>query len=366
MILKFNKVEAVDSESRFVLKRTNLGSKELLNRKFAVNNQIFFYEKKRLAENKEVFSNTPYQTCHIFKDKYIGWDYTEIHEARAHADNQNRILIPFHQRSITEWEKLDWDSAETSFMNLATQGIQIVPYPIPYKANVTDWEAQKEIAKKKILPSQEIMLVLSTRHNEDTFQEFIRGEIKKSNLIGIQLYPSITPVDFLNLSRLRAINSSLKPNDICSLFVGFNAHRRIVKFDSVSSAFAYASFGIDVFSPYQMSQAMMKAMLQSNKAKAEEMLGWLYDKTQGGYSTNPDQEAWHGVGLIDLLKSKVTIDEELNKYQAIIWYSTLFEQQDFDELNGKILAKDDIMDFIKNEKSKWAVFWDKYGSTAVI
>lgn len=364
MILKFTKVETVDRESRFVLKRTTLGNRDLLNRKHAVTNQIFSYERQRIKEGKGIFPDALYQTYHIFKDKNIGWDYIEIDEARAHADNHNRILIPFEQRNQKQWRKLHWDEAETSFLRVANQGMQIVPYPLPLDADINDWEKYKLNAEKKLLPSQEIIPIISSRHNEETFQDFINLEIKKSKLIGIHLYPDIKPLDLVNLSRLRAINSRLKPNDVCALFVGFNAMRRLPKLDSVNSSFVFSTFGIDIFSPYQMSQAQMKAMLK-NEEKLKEYLEQFYDTTQGGYSTNPDQQAWHEIGLIDLLTSKVPIAEALGKYQAIIWYSTLFEQEDFKLLNSKILAKENIVDYILNEKSKWAISWQRYGSSAI-
>ena len=61
MILNFTKVEAVDRESRFVLKRTNLGDRQILNRKHAVTNQIYSYERQRINEGKGVFPNALYQ-----------------------------------------------------------------------------------------------------------------------------------------------------------------------------------------------------------------------------------------------------------------------------------------------------------------
>lgn len=364
MILDYTKVEVVDRESRFLLKRTNLGNRQILNRKHAVTNQIYSYERQRIEEGKGVFPNTFYQTYHIFFEKNIGFDLTDTHIARAYADNQNRILISFQQRNLKQWIKLDWDEAETSFIAMANQRLQIIPYPLPVNANVDDWIAHKGNAIKKILPSQDIMPVLSSRHNEDTFQDVAQHEIKESKLVGIHLYPDIKPIDFANLSRLRAINANLKPNDVCALFVGFNAMRRLAKLDSVNSSFAYSTFGIDIFSPYQMSQAQMKAMLR-DKEKLKEYLEQFYDITQGGYSTNPDQQAWYEEGLIDLLKSKVTIDEALGKFQAIIWYSTWFEQQDFDTLNSKLLSKENIIEYITNSKSKWATFWSRYGANAV-
>lgn len=364
MILKYSKVEIVDRDSRFVLKRTALGDKLLMNRKHAVTNQIYSYERERIKANKGVFPNCLYQTYHIFHSINVGWDCTDVLLAKAHAENHNRLFIPFQQRNAKQWSKLDWDESETSFISLANLGLQIVPYPIPKDADIEDWEFHKTEARKRILPSQDIMPILTSRHNEDSFQDFINYEIKKSKLIGIHLYPKIEPKDTVNLSRLRAINSRLNPNDVCALFVGFNAPRRIVKFDSVNSSFAYSSFGIDIFSPQQLSPSQMKAMLK-NEEKLKEYVQQFYDITQGGYSSNPDQKVWHEFGLIDLLNSTVTVDEALNKFQTVIWFSTLFEQKDFDELNSKILAKENIIDYITDGRSKWATFWHKYGSTAI-
>lgn len=363
MILKFTKVELVNTESRFVLKRTSIGDTTLMNRKNAVTNQIYSYERERLKEGKSVFPDASYQTHHIFFEN-IGWDYSELEGARSHADANNRILIPFEQRNQTLWERLSWNTAESSFLAIANKGLQVVPYPIPIRATLEEWQTRKKTAMEKLLPSQEIMPLLSSMHNEETFQDIIAEEIKKSKLIGIHLYKLINPIEIVNLSRLRAINSKLKPNDLCALFVGFNAPRRLPKLDSVNSAFAYSTFGIDIFSPNQLSPSQMKAMLRDQK-KLQEQLTWLYDSTQGGYSTNQDQEAWHEIGLIDLLLNKVPVAEALNKWQTIIWFSTKMEQDDFILLNGKLLSGINLVEYIRNEKSKWCVFWDRYGATAI-
>lgn len=365
MILKNTKVELVDKASRFVLKRTLLGETELMNRKHAVTNQIFSYERKRLKEDKGLFPNASYQTHHIFHDKRFGWDYSELEMARSHADKSKRLFIPFEQRNYKQWKALTWGEAETSFINLANRGLQVVPYPLPLSATLEEWEWRKGIVMKKKLPSQEIMPVLSSRHNEDSFHEIIKAEIIESKLIGIHLYGLKKAKEVVNLSRLRAINSGLKENQNCALFVGFNFPRKLPrKFENVNSSFVYSTFGIDVFSPNQMSPAQMKAMLQ-NKEKLTELSSWLYDPTQGGYSTNPDQEAWHGFGLVNTLTHMVPVAEMLNKFQTIIWFSIKLEQDDFDILNEKILSKSDIVKYIKDGKSKWATFWDKFGSEAI-
>jgi hypothetical protein len=360
MIIRGTTIELVDEDTRFVLKRTLLGEREVVNRKLAITNQLYHYERQRIIEGKDVFPNAPYQTHHIFFDKKNGWDYSELREARSHADKQQRLLLPFEVRNLKQWQALTWDEAETSFVNLANQGLQIVPYPIPKTATeINEWLERSALAEKKLLPSQHLMPVLTSRHNEEFFQDLMEAEITKSHFIGVHIYDPANPIELVNMSRLRAINSRQKIGGTCALLAAFNADKSFQDLDDINSAFALSTFGFDIFSPVQLSPRQMEAIKKQGKLGEQKM----YDPTQGGYSTNADQQAWHDVGLIDTMAENVPIAEALNRYQAVIWFSTKFEQDDFVMLNDQLISKEDVAKFIRDEKSKWAVFWSRYGSS---
>ena len=358
MSIDFTKVELIDAKTRFVLKRTVIGSRQVFNRKHAVTNQIFAYERKRMEKEKELFPNAVYQTHHIFSDKKTGWDYSSLSEASSHAETQNRVFIPFKQRNKKQWV-FSWDEAESSAQNLATKGMQVIEYPIPLTATLEDWKKYKERIKKKLLPSQDLMPLLNILTNEQGFKDIIKYEISESKFIGIHLYELANALEILNLSRLRIANLSVKEGNLCALIIGFNAPRKLAKkFESINSSFVYSMFGFDIFSQEQMSPAQMKAML-NDKDKIQNVF-WFYDSTQGNYSTNPEQEIWHGTGLIEFITNKVPVADALNEYQVLIWFSLKFEQDDLNILNDLLLQKADVYDYIRNNKPKWYGFWDKY------
>ena len=70
MKIKEVKVELVDEDSRFVIKRIITDKGEFFNRRLAVSNGIYSCERKRLNHGKSVF-NSPFQTFHI------NWDNKE-------------------------------------------------------------------------------------------------------------------------------------------------------------------------------------------------------------------------------------------------------------------------------------------------
>lgn len=75
-------------------------------------------------------------------------------------------------------------------------------------------------------------------------------------------------------------------------------------------------------------------------------------------------------GVAPLLQHKMSLKQEAQLASKTKKQSG---QGDPDEVesylylyDGKILfEKNAVIDYIKNEKSKWAVFWDRYGTNAI-
>lgn len=106
MILKNVKVECVDPQTGLVLKRITTSENSYLNRKLAVNNSIMNSEVSRITAKKSVFPS-PAQVYHIrYDDKLHYWVTKGISAAKEHANKQNRLFLPFEQRSEGMWDAL--------------------------------------------------------------------------------------------------------------------------------------------------------------------------------------------------------------------------------------------------------------------
>jgi hypothetical protein len=169
---------------------------------------------------------------------------------------------------------------------------------------------------------------------------------------------------------IKARNQMLQTGDEAPLLIGLNYEKVLRNFSCVSGNFAYSCFGFDVFSCRQLNMENMptdviKSMLSK---EIEEIM--KYDRTLGGFNHSAEQEFWDGTNITRAFLENVDVTQGLTAYQTIQWANHRGQQQDFDLLNEHILAtandENALLNFINNDKEKWAVFWKtKMPQTAV-
>lgn len=224
MKIKETKVVAVDLKSGFVLKQTITDSGEFLNRKLAVPNTIYVCEKQRAKLNKPLM-NLPFQTHHLKWDKSNEeWELTGLKKAKKHAEQNNRIFIPFNQRNQQQWESLSWNESLEDITDLLRK-TEVIPFSIPPTASLEEWISYKEEASKKLSEKQILMPVISSKHDVRHFPDILAYEIKLSKLLGISCFELIDSIELLNLNFVKSISSRLKVGDSCALIAYFKYAR---------------------------------------------------------------------------------------------------------------------------------------------
>lgn len=355
MIIKKINVEAVDPETRFVLKRIQTTDWESLNRKMAVTNQLHKYETQRRQYGKNPF-NSQIQTYHIRWDKKGFWDFGNIDVAKTDAQKNNRIFVAQRQMNWDLWKKLTTQQAFNQYEELTNKGLPIPSINIPLKNDLTACKKIIEDAKSILNGNQKIMAIASSRHDFTYFPEVIDYLLNEIDFVGIQGYGLTHPEEITNLSALRKSNATKKAGDTAPLIFGFNFDRHLRKYGYVSSSFAYACFGIDIFSERQyfindMTPEQIKQMMERTPEDFR-----FYDSSQGGFNRGEEQEGWHEFNLTRETMAMISVEEGLNGYQTIVWTNAIKQQNDLSMLNGKLLQKMSIPEATK-EKSKWAVFY---------
>ena len=205
--------------------------------------------------------------------------------------------------------------------------------------------------------TQKAVPIISSRHDFAEFPEIIKCAISELSFLGLNLYSLSESKEFLNLSALRKANSEFKKDDEAPLIFGFNHPRHLKNYSYVNSSFAYSCFGIDVFSErqYFLKNMSEKAISEMMKKSPDQYM--LYDVSQGGFNRAKEQVGWHGVDLTNISLMGISVEEGLTAYQSLIWINSLRQQTDLSILNGKLMNRESIINYIENEKSKWASFY---------
>ncbi len=356
MQIKEVKVELVDDKSKLVLKRIITDEGEFFNRKLSIPNTIYSCERKRKNYGKSGFG-FKFQTHHLRWDsREEEWEFKGLKKARQHAEENNRIFLPYKQRNNKQWENLKWEEAEEDFSEFLIK-TKIVPYPIPQTANLEDWKNRKKEALKKLKDGQILMPIFSSKHNVKDFAKLIKYELKSSLILGICCYQLKGVIETSNFSYLKSINSNFKVGDKCSLIACFDYPRILTAHSYVAGSFGYCCFAGDIFSekahfPVGMSKEAIEKML--NK-KPEEFL--FYDPKQKRFNKSVPQKEWYGQDLTINTMKNVSVDEGLEGYQVIKCVSHILQQKDLDLINDILISKKPLIQTIKNYAG-WNVFWD--------
>jgi hypothetical protein len=345
-------VAKIDANNGLILKTIHTDRGIFNSRVIAVNNTFYNAEKGRLLFSKPGLS-TKIQTKHVHFDKRRRiWRFPLLHdtfeEAQQHAEDQDRLFIPYLQLTEEQWDKLDWRQAENLFLKLARRGVPFVPFPVPLNADLASWIKRQEKALKLLNKSQELLPVFCVYHDVEKFIPLLAGIFSERKAVGIHYFDLMDANVQANLNALYELTYKLPVNSEVPLVVCFCPRRYIKSFSSASSAFLLSLFGIDVISYYVLKPEQV-AILEE---RAPERYA-SYDSLQGGYSDSENQVDWYGRELTRYQLRAISADEGLAPYMVNLWADYLKEAQDLDILNSRIL-NDNSADFI-NTKSRWAV-----------
>lgn len=351
------KIESVDRESRFIVKRISGIGWECFNRKMAVTNQLGNYENLRKPYGRPAF-NSQFHTYHIrWSGRGRYWDMDDIDVAKTKAQDNNRIFVAQRQMNWKLWQELTLQQAFNQYEELVNKGLSIPTMNIPLRTTLAQFKDIIRDGESVLSGNQKFMPILSSRHDFGVFPEVIEDAIHQLQFLGINTYGLTEADEFVNLTAMRRANALLKENDDCPIIFALNHHRHMNKYSFVNSAFAFACFGADVFSERQfflknLPPAMIEEMM---KRTPEEFM--FYDSIQGGFNKGEDQEGWYETNLTRAVLNQIPVEEGLNGYQSIVWNNALKQQSDLSALTQKVLDKSNVEQFIMNEKSKWATFY---------
>jgi hypothetical protein len=358
MEIKDVKIEIVDEESRLVLKRIITDKDQCFNRKIAVSNSLFSCEKSRGTYGKAMF-DSPFQTHHIrWAKNEKEWDFLGLNSAIEHSRKNNRFFIPHKQRNENQWDSLKLAEADKDFIEFQSKvSAGAIPYPLPIDCTLEEWKQKKGELLALLNPMQQLMAVLSSKHNAEHFPEIVKYELNNSNLMGICSYEFIDVKEKVNLAMLRAINSNKTAGEHCALIVYFDYPRMLSRHSHVAGSFAYGCFSGDIFSEraYFIKNMSGKAIAEMMNKKPEDY--YFYDPKQKGFNKSMPQREWYGSDLTRNFLQEISVNEGLNGHQAIRWINNHLQQKEFDFLNQKLLQKEKIVPIIR-DYSRWSLFWD--------
>ncbi len=354
MTIEEVKVEAVDENSRFVLKKIKTDVGEFYNRRVAISNFMFNCEQDKMLYNRPIF-NAPVQTHHINWDFLSnGWDYNGLTTAKEHAEKNNRVFLIYHQRSDKQMNELKLKDSVRDF-NDVLDSVNDVPFQLPLEMSLDKWKEVKGKLMSCLKPNQNLVPIISSRHNTASFPLIVKEEIGKSKVIGINSYEISTPVEITNLSFLTAINSKIKINQETSLFINFGYSRIIRRLSSIAGSFAFSCFAGDILSeraynPKTMSRDVIKHMMNRKPTEYS-----YYDEIEKKFNKSLPQMEWYGADLTKETMGKVSVAEGLNGYQVIKCVSHFLQQRDLDLINSLIISKSNLFETMKNYTG-WNVF----------
>ncbi|MGA2130125.1 MAG: hypothetical protein ABSG05_00720 [Candidatus Pacearchaeota archaeon] len=349
--------EAVDKDSRLVLKRIKTSEGDFSNRKLAITNFMYNCERDRMKYGQPLF-NGIFQTCHIRFDRILNdWDYLGLENSKKHAQKNNRIFLPYKQRNEEQLSQMKWENSVSDF-NTMVGKVDNVPFVLPLYATLNDWKKYRANAISILNQNQTLIPIISSKHNVSHFPTIIKYEKGKDNLIGINSYELSDITERTNLSYLRAINSDTKTGDKTSLFVNFNYPRILTRLSNIAGSFAFTCFAGDIFSerasfPQGMKRESVNLMFDR---KPEEYS--FYDSKEKKFNKSLPQKEWYGVDLTKSSMANVSVLHGLSGYQVIKCLSHIKQQDDLDLINALILNQQDVLKFMKNYTG-WSVFLDR-------
>jgi len=343
------KVEAVDEKTGIVLKRTITDKGEFLNRKIAVSNTIYTCEKNRVKLNKPV-TNTPFQTQHLEWNKSNEeWELTGLKKAKKHAEKNNRFFIPFNQRNQEQWASLTWDESLEDFRDLLMK-TNIVPFNIPITASLEEWESYKKKALTYLSEEQNLMPVLSSKHDVRHFPLIFNNELKQSHFLGISCYEITGSIEQINLGFMKSLNAKLKVGENCALVVCLNFPRVMSRHLQVAGSFAFTCFGGDVFS--------QKANFSMDYDQLEELTPsdiYCYDNREKKFTKSNAQKERYGFDVTNNVINSIPVSEGLDFHQSIKYLSQRLQQEDLDLINNFLIQGQPLEQEINNYTG-WNVF----------
>lgn len=346
----------MNDESKYVLKRVTTNENIFWGRQMPVVNSLFNCERARKDFGMSLLK-TPVQTHHIHADRKAGhWIFDQkFLSAKQHAKEQERIFIPYHQRSKETIAALKWHMAESDFIELLNHGVQYVTYLVPEDATLQQFNKRMMDATSQLSGNQEIVPILSSNHDVFNFKPVMASILGKYKFAGVHFTsPESNANSKSNLLDLWQLNSQIPPDENTSLIIGFN-NKKHYSSTKVSGSFVCSKYGIDIPSQMQMHPACVKGMMATKEEEIEFDQDFIYDDIEGGFNKADQQIAWYEENKTLKLLSEISLAERLSKYQAIMWSSFIGQQFDFDKLNQSILDKSGVNNLI-SEKSRWATY----------
>ncbi|MDP3881998.1 MAG: hypothetical protein Q8Q31_03940 [Nanoarchaeota archaeon] len=355
MKIKEIKVEAIDEETGIILKRIVTDKGIFFSRKIAVSNTIYVCEKNRIKLNKSII-DTPFQTQHLEWNKSNEeWELTGLKKAKKHADQSNRFFIPFNQRNQSQWSSLGWDESFEDFRDLLRK-TDIVPLYVPVTASLDELDTYKQKALSYLSKDQEIIIVLSTKHDIRHFPIIFESELKSSHFLGVSCYELTDSVELINVNFMKSLNAKLKLGQDCALIMCFNFPRVMSRHLQVAGSFAFTLFGGDVFSQ-RSNFAMDYEKLED--LKPEDI--YCYDNKEKKFTKSNTQKVRYGFDITDGVITNIPVSEGLDWHQAIKFLSQRLQQNDLDLINDCLIQKQPLETEIKNYTG-WNVFLDSISS----
>lgn len=348
------RVNTINEETRLVLKTIKTSRGTFTNRKLAISNFMYNCEQDRIKFERPVFS-AYFQTHHLTWNKFTSsWDYGELVLAKTHADKNNRIFIPIQQRSDEQINDLILQQSEEDFKDILGYS-EYVPFQIPLQMGVNEWKKEKIKLLALLGKNQELVPIISSRHNPASFPLIIKEELGKSVLIGINSYELTRAVEITNLSYLTAINIKVKENQKTSLFVNFGYSRILTRLSNVAGCFAFTCFAGDVFSERAYNPNIMPSQVRNHMMDTKPSQYPYYDPKEKKFTKSLPQKEWYGLDITKNSMEQISIAEGLTPYKAIKCLSFFYQQRDLDLINDLIISNKNPFEVMKNYTG-WNVF----------
>ncbi len=353
MKIKEVKIEATDYYSGFVNKKIFTDDGIFINRQIAISNFMYNCELDRLKYDQNVFDSR-FQTQHISQDKNKCWDYSGIILVKNHAEKFNRIFLVYPQRNAEQLDNLTLKESKKDFIEMIDL-FDNVPFQIPLNLTLGEWKKIKPFLISLLHKNQNLVPIISSKHNVKEFPLIIKEEIGKESLIGINSYELTGITEIINLSFLREINRNIEVGKNTSLFINFGHPRSLTRLSDFPSCFGFSFFAGDIFSERatfisRMYDRTIKSMFDR---KPSEYL--MYDQKEKKFNKSPQQKGWYGEDITRKVLGGVSVNQGLNGYQVHKWISHYLLQEELNKINLMVSQKSNLGEYVKNY-SGWDVF----------
>ncbi len=347
-------VEAKDDYSGFVNKKIFTNEGILKNRQIAVSNFMYSCEKDRLQYDKDVFS-AQFQTQNLCWDKQGNcWDYSGIFLMKNHAEKFKRIFLVYPQRNAEQLDNLKLEDSIRDFQEMKDL-LDNVPFQLPLTLTLTTWKKIKLSLTAMLKPNQNLVPIISSKHDIREFPLIIKAEIGKEYFIGINSYEFTGQTEIINLSYLREINKSIIIGKRTSLFVNFGHPRVLTRMSSFPSCFGFSFFAGDVFSDKTTFIERMQDKVIKNMFNRKPSEYLMYDLKEKKFTKSPQQKGWYGEDITRKVLGGISVNEGLNGYQVHKWVSYYLLQEELNKISLMVERKSKIGEYLKNY-SGWSVF----------